>query len=352
LTIQANIPLAAFTTIGLGGTARFFAACNSDADLREALSHARREHLRVHILGGGSNTIFADEGFSGLVLSMAMTGVEFTDRGTHVLVRAAAGEPWDRIVEASIDRGLSGLECLSGIPGLVGATPMQNVGAYGQEVADTILSVEAVDRSSLHSVTFSKAECRFGYRTSRFKQEDSDRFVITGVAFSLATHARPSLRYPELQRAVDRTVNFNTMESGRPALTAVRDAVLRLRRSKSMVVDPADPNTRSVGSFFTNPVVPPATFHAIEDRWKAGGSPIPHFPAGSSVKIPAGWLVERAGYPKGFQKGRVGVSLHHALALVNHGGTTAELLTLAGEIEDAVYLRFGIRLEREPVIVQ
>ena len=226
MTIQTNISLTPFTTIGLGGPARFFAACSSEADLREALSHAHREQLRVHILGGGSNTVFADEGFSGLVLYMTITGVEFTDRGTNVLARAAAGEPWDRIVEASVDRGLGGLECLSGIPGFVGATPMQNVGAYGQEVADAILSVDAVDRTTLQPVTFSNVECRFGYRTSRFKQEDSERFVITAVTFSLAAHGGPSLRYPELQRAIDRTINLNTLGNGRPALTAVRDAVL------------------------------------------------------------------------------------------------------------------------------
>jgi UDP-N-acetylmuramate dehydrogenase len=350
MTIQSNILLSPFTTIGLGGTARFFAACNSTTDLRDALAHAGREQLRVHILGGGSNTIFGDGEFRGLVIHTAMTGVEFVEKGGQVLVCAAAGEPWDLFVQTCIDRGLGGLECLSGIPGLVGATPMQNVGAYGQEVANTILTVEAVDRTSLQPVTFAGSECRFGYRTSRFKQDDAGRYVITAVTFSLAPSARPSIRYPELQRAVQQTVTIDTLESGKPSLTALRHAVLTLRRGKSMVIDPADPNTRSVGSFFTNPVVSRGTFEEIANRWK--GDSIPHFPAGASVKIPAGWLVERAGFPKGYRKGRAGVSAHHALALVNLGGTTAELLALAGEIEHAVHLRFGIQLEREPVIVQ
>jgi UDP-N-acetylmuramate dehydrogenase len=354
VTIETNIPLARFTTIGLGGAASFFVTCSSDADLRDALAHAHRERMRVHILGGGSNTIFADGGFPGLVIHASMTGLEFTERGAHVLVRAAAGEKWDPLVEACVSRGLGGLECLSGIPGLVGATPMQNVGAYGQEVADTILSVEALDRTTVTPVTIPGPQCGFGYRTSRFRREHADRYAITAVTFSLLPGATPSLRYPELRREVEQSVDLSALKSGQPALSAVRTAVLALRRSKSMVVDPADPESRSVGSFFTNPVVPPETFLVLEEGWKKSGSPgpVPHFPAGASVKIPAAWLVEHAGFPKGFSRGGVGVSRHHALALVNRGGTTADLLALANEIERAVHSRFGIRLEREPVILQ
>ena len=350
---QTDILLSPFTTIGLGGAARLFATCTSEADLREALTDARREQVRVHILGGGSNTIFPDGGFPGLVIHTAMTGVEFTERGAQLLVRAAAGEPWDRFVEACVNRGLGGLECLSGIPGLVGATPIQNVGAYGQEVADTILSVEALDRSTLAPVSIPGQECRFGYRTSRFRQEDAGRYVITAVTFSLTPNAPPSLRYAELRRAVEQSVDLRTLEGGRPALTAVRAAVLALRRGKSMVVDPADPESRSVGSFFTNPIVSPDIFTALDQQWRETGNAgvIPHFPAGASVKIPAAWLVEQSGFTKGYARGGVGVSRRHALALVNRGGTTAELLALAGEIERAVHSRFGIQLEREPVIV-
>jgi UDP-N-acetylmuramate dehydrogenase len=354
MTVQANIPLASFTTIGLGGAARFFAVCSDVSELRDALSYARNAHLRLHVLGGGSNTIFPDRGFDGLVLHAAMRGMRFQEEDEHVFLRASAGEPWDRTVETCTERGLGGLECLSGIPGLVGATPIQNVGAYGQEVADTVFSVEALNRTSQQKVSFSRKECRFGYRTSRFKQEDADRYVITAVTFSLTPHARPLIRYPELQRLLEDSIDLDTLERGRPALAAVRDGVLKLRRSKSMIIDPGDPNTRSVGSFFTNPVVSPEDFGTIEKRWRAGenADPIPHFPAGSSVKIPAGWLVEHSGFPKGFRKGNVGISVNHALALVNRGGTAAELLALAAEIEDAVRSRFGIRLEREPVIVQ
>ncbi len=354
MRLQANIPLSPFTTIGLGGKARFFTACSTEADFQEALSHAKEKHLRVHVLGGGSNTIFAGEEFDGLILQIANRGVHYTERDTDMLVEAAAGEQWDPFVRSCVERGLGGLECLSGIPGLVGATPMQNVGAYGQEVSETIVSVEALDRASFRTVTFPGTECRFGYRTSRFKQEDAERYIITAVTFRLTPGARPSLRYLELQRLVEQSVNLKTLEGGRAALGVVRDAVLRLRRGKSMVIDPADPESRSVGSFFTNPVVPLEIFEALEKRWKAGGGadPVPHFPAGSLVKIPAAWLVEHAGFPKGFHAGNVGVSRHHALALVNRGGTSAELLALAEAIENAVRQCFGIGLVREPVIVR
>lgn len=354
MTLQANIPLAPFTTIGLGGKARFFTVCSTEADLREALSHAREKRLRVHVLGGGSNTIFAGEEFDGLILHVTNRGVRYTEMGSDVLVSAAAGEQWDSFVRSCVERGLGGLECLSGIPGLVGATPMQNVGAYGQEVSETIVSVEVMDRVSFRTVTFQGAECRFGYRTSRFKQEDAGRYIIVAVTFRLTPGARPSLRYLELQHMVEQSVNPETLGGGRPALGAVRDAVLRLRRGKSMVIDPADPESRSVGSFFTNPVVPPQIFEALEKRWKAGGGtdPVPQFPVGSLVKIPAAWLVEHAGFPKGFRAGNVGVSRHHALALVNRGGTSAELLALAEAIENAVRRCFGIDLVREPVIVR
>ncbi len=354
MTLQTDIPLAPFTTIGLGGRARFFASCPTETDLREALKHGRDRGLPVHVLGGGSNTIFDDEGFAGLVLQVSNRGIHVTEQGTDVLVRAAAGEPWDPFVHFCIERGLGGLECLSGIPGSVGATPLQNVGAYGQEVAETILTVEAMDRISQRPQEFSCAECGFGYRTSRFKEEERDRYLITSVTFRLTPRARPSLRYPELQRSVQRSVDLDALGNGRPALTAVRNAVLGLRRSKSMVIDPADPDSRSVGSFFTNPVLTRDSFRTLEERWKTGGrtDAVPHFPAGSSVKVPAAWLVEQAGFPKGFRKGNVGISKNHALALVNRGGTSAELLTLAAEIENAVSARFGVRLVREPVIVQ
>lgn len=354
MTVQTNIPLSPFTTIGLGGPARYFTACSSEADIRETLMHARSEQLCLHVLGGGSNTIFADGGFVGLILHVASRGIQYTNRDAKVLVRASAGEPWDPFVQACIERGLGGLECLSGIPGQVGATPLQNVGAYGQDVAESIVSVEALDRTSLQAVTFSGTECRFGYRSSRFKQDDVNRYVITAVTFALTPDARPSLRYPELQRALARTTPLSARDRGKSALTAVRDCVLTLRRGKSMVIDPADPETRSVGSFFTNPVVPPETFREIENRWKSSGGTdaVPHFPAGSSLKIPAGWLVEHAGFPKGLRKGNAAVSKNHALALVNRGGTTLELLSLATEIETSVQALFGIRLEREPVIVQ
>ena len=354
LAIRENVPLAPHTTIGLGGAARYYAHCSSDEEIAEALAHARARGLRVHLLGGGSNTIFSDRGFDGLVIRIATKGVTYSSRGAKTLVAAAAGEEWDPVVQSCVARGLGGVECLSGIPGLVGATPIQNVGAYGQEVADSILSVTAIDRESLQVVTLSEAECEFGYRASRFKGRERERFVVTGVTFSLPAQARPSILYPELRKAVDASADLASLPDGAPALAAVRESVLKLRRGKGMVVDAADPHSRSVGSFFMNPLLSPAETAALNARCERAsgiGSP-PTFGAGEKTKIPAAWLVEKAGFPKGTRRGGVGVSSLHALALVNYGGSSRDLLALAAEIESAVLARFGVRLQREPVVVE
>jgi UDP-N-acetylmuramate dehydrogenase len=334
LPIRESVPLAPYTTIQLGGPARFFAECSTVDHVREALDYARHQRLPVHILGGGSNVVFADQGFAGLVLHVAIGGLGFDDG--HVT--AGAGVVWDDLVAQSVLLGLSGIECLSGIPGFVGGAPLQNIGAYGQEVADTLVDVDCLDRTTLERVTFTRDDCAFSYRMSRFKARDRDRYVVLGVRLRLAPNVQPTLRYAELIRAVGETAT--------PA--AVRDAVLALRRGKSMVLDPGDPNTRSVGSFFMNPVIPEDRFAALQAR-QAG--PIPTFAAPNGIKIPAAWLIEQAGFPKGYRRNGVGLSTHHALALVNRGGTTAELLALAQDIERAVRERFGITLEREAVIV-
>jgi UDP-N-acetylmuramate dehydrogenase len=251
-----------------------------------------------------------------------------------------------------VAKGLQGLECLSGIPGCAGATPIQNVGAYGQEVADTIVTVQALDRRTLEPVEFDAAECRFGYRTSRFKATaDRDRYIITRVAYRLRTAGAPALRYPELRRAVEASPDFASL-TPTAALQAVRTTVLALRRGKSMVIDPADPESRSVGSFFMNPVLDDLAMQRVRGRWAASGGAgeVPFFPAGDGrAKVPAAWLVEQAGFPRGTERAGVGVSRNHALALVNRGGTTHALLALAAEITEAVEARFGIALEREPV---
>jgi UDP-N-acetylmuramate dehydrogenase len=309
--------------------------------------------MPVQVMGGGSNLIFSDEGFSGLVMKIGLQGVRFEDRGEECVVGVQAGQDWDRLVQASVERGLGGIECLSGIPGLVGATPMQNVGAYGQEVEDVITVVRALERETLQMVEFERQACGFAYRQSRFKNEDLGRYIIVEVEYCLKKEARPQLHYAELQRYVEEKVDIEGLESG-AALQAVRQAVLELRRGKSMVVDAADPNARSAGSFFLNPVVSKQQFGAIEERWAAmgGEGAVPSFDAAEGVKVPAAWLVERAGFAKGYRRGGIGVSEKHALALVNWGGTTRELLQLAEQICRGVEEKFGVRLEREPVVVE
>jgi UDP-N-acetylmuramate dehydrogenase len=350
--ISADVPLADHTTIGLGGKARFFASCVSVDQILDALRFAQQQRLPVHVLGGGSNVIFPDGGYPGLVLQVRLRGISVAE-GRPSLVTASAGEPWDGFVCFCIDHDLTGVECLSGIPGFVGATPIQNVGAYGEEVGETIRSVSAIDRQSLQTVEFSAQECSFGYRSSRFKLEDANRYVITSVTFGLQRNAPAVIRYPELQHAIDANGGIATLRPGRPALSAIRAAVLTLRKKKSMVLDPADPNSRSVGSFFMNPVLSPEEFGRLERTWTQTGSvqAIPTFPASNGIKVPAAWLVEHAGFPRGFRQGGVGISSNHSLALVNYGGTTSELLALAEEIQRTVRDRFGVALEREPVVV-
>jgi UDP-N-acetylmuramate dehydrogenase len=353
-SFRNNVPLSEYSTIGLGGPARIFSLCTSVDQIRSALDYARQTGTPVQILAGGSNIIFPDEGFDGLVLSIALRGIKTEEHAEDVIIDIAAGEPWDAIVARAVEHGWAGLECLSGIPGTAGATPIQNVGAYGQEIAETLCAVIALDRTSGKEVRFEAKDCRFGYRQSRFKGTDRDRYIITCVRFRLLKEGTAAVRYPELQRELEARGGIGPDTGGRNALRAVRQAVLAIRRRKSMVIDPQDEHSRSVGSFFTNPVVSRGTFETVEMRWSksGGGSPIPTFPVEDGLKIPAAWLVERSGYPRGFRQGGVGISARHALALVNYGGTTSELLMLAETIREKVRDVFGITLEFEPVVVK
>ncbi len=348
-----NIPLSEHTTIGLGGPACLFAVCTDVDHIRDALVYARTNQLPVHILGGGSNTIFPDRGYAGLVIKVALRGVREADEGPTVLVSAAAGESWDALVLHCVMQGFGGIETLSGIPGFVGATPIQNVGAYGQEVAGTVDCVEALDRHTLAPVKFPAEECLFGYRQSRFRAGDAGKYVITRVSFRLRKNAAADIRYAELRSYLDAQPDFRALAPGRPVLERIRVSVLELRRRKSMVIDPADPHSRSVGSFFVNPVLDRQGYERALDLWhRTGGTePIPVYPSGDRVKIPAAWLIEHAGFSRGFRRGGAGISDHHALALVNYHGTTSELLALADQIRAAVRDRFGIVLEREPVVL-
>jgi UDP-N-acetylmuramate dehydrogenase len=349
LQVAENVPLAPLTTLELGGPARFFAEVSDEASLLEAVDLGVRRGLPLFVLGGGSNLVVADGGFPGLVIRLTSRGVSFRPVGDVVLCEAAAGEPWDAVVAAAVERGLAGLECLSGIPGSAGATPIQNVGAYGQEVSDTVNTVRALDRRSGALVDLPPEACAFAYRDSAFKRNPQDHVVLR-VSYGLRPGGPPAVRYAELQTAM--------AAQTAPDLASVRVAVLALRRRKSMVIDAADPNRRSVGSFFTNPIVPTAAADALGERAVADGlistpAELPRFPATSGqVKLAAAWLIERAGFARGIRRGPVGISTAHSLALVHHGGgRTADLLALAREVRAGVEARFGLRLVPEPVIV-
>lgn len=342
-----DVPLRDRCTLGLGGPARHFVSVGDLDALRAALRWADARGLDVAVLGGGSNVVVADAGFDGLVIHTGQRGVALLPDGGRVLVTAAAGEPWDELVERTVAEGLAGLECLSGIPGLVGATPIQNVGAYGQEVAETIHAVQVMERATLDLRWLSPSTCGFGYRHSRFKEEPG-RYVVLAVTFALAPGGAPKRAYDELSRALPEHAS----------LPEVRQAVLSLRRRKSMVLDPDDENRRSVGSFFTNPVLPEAQARAalqraVDTGAAATADEVPRYPAGPGrIKLAAGWLIERAGIRRGQRHGQAGVSSRHALSLVHHGGgSTAELLELAQAVQQAVHGRFGVWLQAEPAFL-
>jgi UDP-N-acetylmuramate dehydrogenase len=348
---ERDVPLAPLTTLRLGGPARRVVSVESEDEVAEVLLGAEKSGESVFVLGGGSNLVVGDEGWSGVVLRMASRGIAVTRAGGKARLEIAAGESWEAVVARCVAEGLRGVECLSGIPGLVGATPIQNVGAYGQEVSDTIVRVRAYDRAARTFVDLAPPACRFGYRTSVFK--GSARYVVVRVDFELEASADSvPVRYAELSRAL------GIREGERAPLAAVRSTVLTLRAAKGMVLDPADPESVSAGSFFVNPTVSAAELAALEARVAEArvlgpGETMPRFAAdGGKWKVAAGWLVERAGFTKGYGAGRVTVSKKHALALVNRGGgTTAELVALARTIRDGVRARFGVELHAEPVFV-
>lgn len=344
MEIENDISLANFTTIGLGGKAKFFARCETVEDIKQALAFAKEKNISVHVLGGGSNTIFDDKGFAGLVLHVALSGIIFQDEGEHTLVTVGAGEVWDSVVAQTIERGLAGIECLSGIPGSTGAAPIQNIGAYGQEVAEVLQLVHVLDQHTLKEKDMALGECTFAYRTSVFKQQKKSAYIVLGVTLALRRDGVPTVKYEQLQQELPQDVG-----SGKDALRQVREAVLRLRRKKSMVLDSNDPNTKSCGSFFINPIVSGAKLAELESHT---GDTVPHFEAnGGKVKLSAAWLIEQAGFTKGYRKGGVGLSTKHSLALVNFGGTTDELLELAHDIQEQVQAKFGVELVREPVAI-
>jgi UDP-N-acetylmuramate dehydrogenase len=341
--LQENVPLAPLTTFGVGGPARYFAEAEDEDDVVMALAFAKVRDLPVFVLGGGSNLLVSDSGYPGMVLRVAMKGVHLESAGDSILLAAAAGEDWDRIVGSCVETNLGGVECLSGIPGSVGGTPVQNIGAYGQEIADTLVSVRALDRETESVVELSREQCGFGYRTSIFNTTHRGRYIVLQVTYSLRKKGVPLLKYPDLQRRLQKSTRP-------PTLAEVRSAVLEIRASKGMLIVDGDPDCRSAGSFFKNPIVSTADFAIIN---AAGDDKVPHYPeADGKVKLSAAWLIEDAGIAKGFARGPAAVSRKHSLALVNSGGArAADIVALAREIRSTVYDRFGIRLIPEPVFV-
>ncbi|MBV9095709.1 MAG: UDP-N-acetylmuramate dehydrogenase [Streptosporangiaceae bacterium] len=341
--------LADYTTLRLGGPARSFVQAGTEEDLVAAVRAADGSGEPVLILGGGSNLVVADEGFDGTVIQAATRGLR-RDGGPGTMT-AAAGEDWDSVVARTVAGGLAGLECLSGIPGLAGATPIQNVGAYGQEVSQVITNVRAYDRTARKIVDIPNEQCGFGYRTSIFRK-DPGRFVVLAVMFRLAVQRLSApVRYAELAAAL------GVGAGERVPSAEARSAVIELRQRKGMVIDAADPDTRSVGSFFVNPVLDGAALAAVEAAARArcgDGARVPRFDASDGrVKVPAAWLIERAGFGKGYGRGTgARISTKHTLALVSSGSArTADLIALAREIRDGVREAFGVTLAPEPVLV-
>jgi UDP-N-acetylmuramate dehydrogenase len=335
--VRTGVRLSGLTTLRLGGPARQLVAAASAEELVEAVRAADAAGEPVLLVGGGSNLVVGDGGWPGRVVLIRSRGIAVEADGDVRTVTVEAGEPWDALVARTVAEGWAGLEALSGIPGLTGATPVQNVGAYGQEVADTVTRVDLLDRSTGLVSSLDAAGCRFGYRDSLFKH--TDRYVVLRVAFTLRAEDKSRPRYAELRNRVGEVA----------PLADVRAAVLDLRRGKGMVSDDADPDTWSAGSFFTNPILSPVELAAFEAR--DPGS-YPSWPAGEGRKLSAAWLIERSGFGKGHGDGPVRISGKHTLALTHRGGgTAADLVALAAEVRDGVEARFGVRLHPEPRLV-
>lgn len=347
-TIQENVPLAPLMTLGVGGPARFFCAARSVAEVEKAAAFARHRGLKLFVLGGGSNLVVADEGFDGLVLRVAITKTErgYLHGGERARFDIGAGVNWDDFVAICVSREYAGVECLSGIPGSVGGTPVQNVGAYGQEVSETITSVLVYDLKANRVREMPNQECGFGYRSSIFNTTQCGRYIILQVRYELSAGAEPAMRYADLQK-------YFVDKGNKPTLREVREAVLKIRAGKGMVINPNDPDSRSAGSFFKNPVLSSEQYAQLAKRAAERGVKVPSYPVlAQQSKVSAAWLVENAGFHKGYVKGCVGISSKHALAIVNRGGATAaEVIALRDEILNQVDQVWGVKLQPEPVFV-
>jgi UDP-N-acetylmuramate dehydrogenase len=356
MTIQEKVPLAPLTTLQVGGEARYFAEITREDELQEAVKFGKGRDLPLFVLGGGSNVVVADSGWPGLVIKIAIGGItpKTDDAASHaVLFSVGAGVEWDDFVAQTVVQNCAGVECLSGIPGSVGGTPVQNVGAYGQEVSDNIESVRALDLREDRVVVLPKPACGFRYRSSIFNSTEGGRYIILRVNYRLKRGGVPSLKYADLQKYfAGRAVGASSKERT-PSLAEVREAVRKIRRSKGMLIVAGDEDCRSAGSFFKNPVLNEQQFKELAVRAASRGLEIPSYPAlDAQHKISAAWLVENSGFSKGYAEGRAGISHKHALALINRGDAKAsDIMYLKDEIQGAVQTKWGILLEPEPVFV-
>lgn len=341
MTIRENVGLASLTTLGVGGPARYFAIAETEGDVFEAVRWAEERQLPLFVLGGGSNLLVSDAGFPGLVLQIGIKGVR--DRGEGIF-QAGAGEVWDEFVDRMVNAGMQGVECLAGIPGSVGGTPVQNVGAYGQEVAETVVLVRAFDRKTKEIVELDREACKFRYRKSLFNTEAPERYIVLRVDYRLHPDVTPQVTYGDVRRYFEESAEVIDLQG-------VASVVKRIRRAKGMLLVENDPDCRSAGSFFKNPVVEAERLGQVAAAAGVEDKAVPHWPAGDGlVKLSAAWLIERAGFGKGFADGAAGISSRHTLALINRGGATAaDIERLQDRIQRGVQERFGVGLEREPV---
>lgn len=346
MLITENVPLAPLTTLKVGGPARYFVEAQSIPEVSEAVEFSRSKNLPLFVLGGGSNLVISDAGWPGLVLKIGNTGINHRHGHDEVIFEAGAGEDWDKFVGLAVAHNCSGIECLSGIPGNVGGTPVQNVGAYGQEVANTIESVLALDLRDGQLHELCKEACGFSYRTSIFNTSERGRYIILQVNYTLKHGGDAYIAYADLKK-------YFAGWSEKPTLANTRDAVRRIRAGKGMVLTPGDDDCRSAGSFFKNPILSAERYERLTARAAAKNLQIPNYPAlDAQKKVSAAWLVEHSGFSRGYGNGSVGISRKHALAIVNRGNATAaEIVVFKEDIQQRVREIWDVLLEPEPVFV-
>jgi UDP-N-acetylmuramate dehydrogenase len=342
ITVKENYPLRELTTFKIGGAARYFTEVSREDEIIKAVEFAKDRSLDLFVLGGGSNLLVSDAGFFGLVIHNKITGLESSQKGNSIIVTANAGHDWDAFTKFCTEHNWQGVECLSGIPGTVGAAPVQNIGAYGQSAENVVEEVRAIDMSTCAAALFGNRECGFGYRKSIFNTDAAGRYIITGVTFRLAASGCPHVTHHDLKRYFSSTANITP--------TQVRDAVLEIRNSKGLLVLDGYERLNSAGSFFKNPVVSHDLFERVEKTvHDTGGCENWCWPQTSGdVKISAACLIQTAGFTRGYRRGNVGISPRHALAIINYGNATAsEVIAFARQVQEQVLEKFGITLKPE-----